>query len=59
MWCVNPHLTNKMLICVNSKLGYFNDWILLSKESLKSITCIDIWDMLDQIPWAYNHHCSH
>jgi hypothetical protein len=59
MWCVNPHLTNKMLVCVNSKLGHFNDQILLPKESLKPITCMDIWDMLNQIPRAYNHHCSH
>jgi hypothetical protein len=42
---VNPHLTNKMLVRVNSKLGHFNDQILLSKESLKSITCMDIWDI--------------
>jgi hypothetical protein len=50
MWCVNPHLTNKMLVCVNFKLRHFNDQNLLSKESLKPTTCIDIWDMLDQIP---------
>jgi hypothetical protein len=43
MWCVNPHLTNKMLLRVNSKLGHFNDRILLPKESLKLITCMDIW----------------
>jgi hypothetical protein len=42
MWCVNPHLTNKMLVCVNSKLGHFNDQIFL----LKPITCIDIWVIL-------------
>jgi hypothetical protein len=48
-----------MLICVNSKLGHYNDQILLPKESLKPITCMDIWDMLDQIPRAYNRHCSH
>jgi hypothetical protein len=59
MWCVNPHLTNKMLVCVNSKLGHFNDQILLPKESLKPIICMDIWYMLDQIPWAYNHHYSY
>jgi hypothetical protein len=47
MWCVNPHLTNKMLIHVNFKFGHFNDRILLPKESLKLITCMDIWDMLD------------
>jgi hypothetical protein len=45
MWCVNSHLTNNMLVCVNSKLGHFNDWILLPKESLKPITCMDIWDI--------------
>jgi hypothetical protein len=44
-WCVNPHLTNKMLVRVNSKPSHFNDQILLSKESLKSITCMDIWDI--------------
>jgi hypothetical protein len=44
MWCVNPYLTNKRLIYVNSKLGHFNDRILLPKKSLKPITCIDIWD---------------
>jgi hypothetical protein len=59
MWCVNLHLTNKMLVCVNSKLHHFNDHILLSKELLKPITCMDIWDMLDQISRAYNHHCSY
>jgi hypothetical protein len=58
MWCVNPHLTNKMVRCVSSKLGYFNERILLPKESLKPIICMDIWDMLDQISQAYNHHCS-
>jgi hypothetical protein len=26
MWCVNPHITNKMLVCVNSKHGHVNDW---------------------------------
>jgi hypothetical protein len=45
MWCVNPHLTNKMLVCANSKLCHSNDQILLPKESLKSITCMDIWDI--------------
>jgi hypothetical protein len=45
MWCVNSHLTNKMLVCVNSKLSHSNDWILLPKESLKPITCMDIWDI--------------
>jgi hypothetical protein len=45
MWCVKPHLTNKMLVRVNSKLGHFNDRILFSKESLKPITCMDIWDI--------------
>jgi hypothetical protein len=55
----NPHLTNKMLVCVNSKLGHFNDRILLPKESLKTIIFIDIWNMLDQISCAYNRHCSH
>jgi hypothetical protein len=59
MWCVNPHLSNKMLVCVNSKLGHFNDRILLPKESLKPIIFMDIWGMLDQISWTYNHHCSH
>jgi hypothetical protein len=47
MWCANPYLTNKMLVCVNSKLGHYNDEILLPKESLKPFTCMDIWDMLD------------
>jgi hypothetical protein len=46
-----------MLVCVNSKLGHFNDQILLPKESLKPIIFMDIMDMLDQISWAYNHHC--
>jgi hypothetical protein len=59
MWCVNPNFTNKMLICVNSKIGHYNGQILLPKESLQPFTCMDIWDMLDQIPRAYNHHCSH
>jgi hypothetical protein len=59
MWCVNPHLTNKMLVCVNSKLGCFNERILLPKELLKPITCMDIWSMLDQIPRSYNRHCIH
>jgi hypothetical protein len=45
MWYVNSHLTNKMLVCVNSKLDHFNDRILLPKESLKPITCMDIWDI--------------
>jgi hypothetical protein len=45
MWCVNSHLTNKMLVRVNSKLSHSNDWILLLKKSLKPITCIDIWDI--------------
>jgi hypothetical protein len=42
MWCVNPRLTNKMVLCINSKLDHFNDRILLLKESLKPITCMDI-----------------
>jgi hypothetical protein len=45
MWCVNPHLTNKILVHVNSKLGHFNDLILLPKELLKPITYMDIWDI--------------
>jgi hypothetical protein len=45
MWCINSHLTNKMLVHVNSKLGHLNDWILLPKESLTPITCMDIWDI--------------
>jgi hypothetical protein len=51
-------MTNKMLVYVNSKLGHFNDRILLWRESQKPITCMNIWDMLDQIFWAYNRHCS-
>jgi hypothetical protein len=47
MWCANPYLTNKMSVCVNSKLGHYNDQILLPKESLKPFTFMDIWDMLD------------
>jgi hypothetical protein len=45
MWCVNSHLTNKILVRVNTKLGHFNDQILSTKDSLKSITCMDIWDI--------------
>jgi hypothetical protein len=45
MWCVNPYLTNKMIVCVNSKLDHFNDRILFTKKSLKPITCMDIWDI--------------
>jgi hypothetical protein len=45
MWFVNPHPTNKMLVCVNSKLHHFNDRILFPKESLKPITCMNIWDI--------------
>jgi hypothetical protein len=45
MWCVNPYLTNKMLVSVNAKLGHFNDRVLLPKESLKPITYTDIWDI--------------
>jgi hypothetical protein len=45
MWCINSHLTNKMLVHVNSKLGHLNDRILLPKESLTPITCMDIWDI--------------
>jgi hypothetical protein len=37
MWCVNLHLTNKMMVCVNSNFGHFNDWILLPKESLNQL----------------------
>jgi hypothetical protein len=47
------------LVCVNSKLGHFIDRILLPKVSLKPIIFMDIWDMLDQISWAYNHHYIH
>jgi hypothetical protein len=49
MWCVNPHLTNKILVCVNSTLGHFNVRIVLPKESLKPIIFMDIWDTLNQI----------
>jgi hypothetical protein len=58
IWCVNPHFTNKMLVHVNSKLGHSNYQILLPKESLKPITCMDIWGHLDQISRPYNCHCS-
>jgi hypothetical protein len=44
MWCVNPHLTKKMLVRANSKFGHFNDRVLLPKES--------------QISRAYDRHCS-
>jgi hypothetical protein len=37
MWCVNPHITNKMLVCVNSKFGHVDDWILLISEPIQSI----------------------
>jgi hypothetical protein len=37
MWCVNPHITNKMLICVHSKLGHVDDWIPLINESVQYI----------------------
>jgi hypothetical protein len=37
MWCVNPHISNEMLVCVNSKLGHVDDWILLFSESIQSI----------------------
>jgi hypothetical protein len=41
MWCVNPHITNEMLVCVNSKLGHVDDWIILISELLQSIrVCI-------------------
>jgi hypothetical protein len=50
MWHVNSRLINKMLVRVNSKLGHFNDWILLPKESLKPITCMDIWDIWIKFP---------
>jgi hypothetical protein len=45
MWCVNPHVTNKMLVHVNSKLDHFNDRVMLPKESIKPITYKDIWDI--------------
>jgi hypothetical protein len=41
MWCVNPHVTNNMLVCINSKLGHVYDWILLFSESIQSI-CVCI-----------------
>jgi hypothetical protein len=50
MWCVNPHLTNKILVRVNSKLGHFNDRILLPKELLKPFTCMDIWGIWIKFP---------
>jgi hypothetical protein len=37
MWYVNPHITNEMLICVNSKLVHVDNWILLISESVQSI----------------------
>jgi hypothetical protein len=33
MWCVNSYITNKMLVCANSKIGHIDDWILLFSES--------------------------
>jgi hypothetical protein len=58
MWCVNPHITNKMSLCINSKLGHVNDWILLISELIQSIW-VDMRDMLNQISWANNRHYSH
>jgi hypothetical protein len=37
MWCVNPHITNEMLVYINSKLGHVDDWILLISESIQLI----------------------
>jgi hypothetical protein len=37
VWCVNPQITNEILVCVNSKLGHVDDWILLISESIQSI----------------------
>jgi hypothetical protein len=41
VWCVNSHITNKMLVCINSKLGHVDDWIILLSESIQSI-CVCI-----------------
>jgi hypothetical protein len=43
MWCVNPHITNKMLVCVNSKLGHVDDWTLLINESICLWICGTCW----------------
>jgi hypothetical protein len=46
MWCVNPHITNEMLVCVNSKLGHVYDWILLISKSIQLI-----WVWICRICW--------
>jgi hypothetical protein len=59
MGCVNPHITNEMLVCINSKLGHVHDWILLFSESIQSISvwiCAICWI---KFSWACNHHFSH
>jgi hypothetical protein len=37
MWCVNPHITNVMLVYINSKHVHVDDWILLISESIQSL----------------------
>jgi hypothetical protein len=37
MWCVNLHMTNEMLVCINSKLSHADDWIILLRESMKPL----------------------
>jgi hypothetical protein len=57
LWCVNPHLTNKMLVRVNSKLLF--QWPdSFTKRVIKTNYMYGYIRPLDQISRACNCHCS-